>query len=53
MQTTAAKMTALNILMEHQTGRQFPFTEQMTAGVTVIKVTVDSFTAKCRPKPAK
>ena len=39
------KIRALNVLMQTQTGRAFPITEQMAAGVAVIRVDVDSFTA--------
>lgn len=42
------KAHALSILMKHQTGKDFTFTEAQTAGVTVIKVSVTSITAKCR-----
>ena len=47
----AEKIKALNILMKHQTGREFTFTEPMAASVAVFKVTLDSFTAKSRPVP--
>ena len=40
------KIRGLNVLMRTQTGRAFPITEQMAAGVSVIRVDVDSFTAK-------
>lgn len=45
----AEKLAALSILMRTQTGRAFAFTTEMTASVAVIRVDVDSFTAKaCR-----
>lgn len=42
------KAHALSILMKHQTGKDFTFNEAQTAGVTVIKVSVTTITAKCR-----
>ena len=44
----AKKAAALQILMRTQTGRAFAFTTEMTASVAVIRVDVDSFTAKAR-----
>ena len=44
----AEKLAALSILMRTQTGRAFAFTTEMTASVAVIRVDVDSFTAKAR-----
>ena len=46
---SAEKMAALSILMKTQTGRTFSFTPEMTDGVAVIRLDVDSFTAKARP----
>ena len=46
---SAEKMAALSILMKTQTGRTFSFTPEMTDGVAVIRIDVDSFTAKARP----
>lgn len=45
------KMEALSILMKTQTGKDFEFVEKMVAGVTVIKIHVDEYTAKKRPMP--
>ncbi|MCR5825321.1 MAG: pyridoxamine 5'-phosphate oxidase family protein [Oscillospiraceae bacterium] len=45
------KVRGLNVLMRTQTGRSFPITAQMAAGVAVIRVDVDSFSAKRKPKP--
>lgn len=42
------KMVALSVLMQTQTGRRFSFTPEMTEGVTVIRVNVDSYAAKAR-----
>lgn len=43
------KIEALQILMKTQTGREFAFTPAMAESVSVIRVNVDSFTAKARP----
>lgn len=43
------KMHALELLMRHQTGREFAFTEQMTAGTAVIRVVLSQWSAKSRP----
>ena len=45
----AQKIEALQILMKTQTGREFAFTPAMAESVSVIRVNVDSFTAKARP----
>jgi len=45
------KLFALDVLMRTQTGRHFPMTAQMAQNVAVIRVDVDDFTAKRRPKP--
>ena len=46
---SAEKMAALSILMKTQTGRTFSFTPAMTDAVAVLRLDVDSFTAKARP----
>ena len=46
---TDQKAAALQILMQTQTGREFPITPAMTESVAVIRVDVDAFTAKARP----
>ena len=43
------KIEALQILMKTQTGREFAFTPAMAESVAVIRVNVESFTAKARP----
>ena len=43
------KMKGLSILMKTQTGRDFAFTPAMTDAVAVLRLDVDSFTAKARP----
>lgn len=42
------KIRALELLMENQTGRTFEIDEKMTSGVEVIKVVIESLTAKAR-----
>ena len=46
---SAEKMAALSILMKTQTGREFAFTPAMAESVAVLRVNVDSFSAKARP----
>jgi Predicted flavin-nucleotide-binding protein len=47
---TDEKKAGLTILMKHQTGRQFDFTDEQTAHVAVCKITVTELTAKRRAK---
>lgn len=49
----AEKMTALSIFMKTQTGKDFEFNEKLVKVVSVIKISVSEYTAKCRrmPKP--
>ena len=42
------KAHALNQLMQHQTGKRFEFTENMTKLVAVIKVVVTDYSAKAK-----
>ena len=46
----AEKRTGLKLLMKHQTGREFEFDSRMTAGVEVIRVTIEQYSAKARKK---
>ena len=46
----AEKQKALSVLMKTQTGKDFEFSEKMVSIVSVIKIDVDRYTAKCRPK---
>lgn len=46
VEDTAEKIHALSLLMKTQTGEDFEINEQMAKSVTVIRVDVDSFTAK-------
>ena len=45
------KKEALSILMKTQTGKDFEFTDKFVSIVSVIKVEVAEYTAKCRPLP--
>ena len=45
------KITALQLLMKQQTGRDFAMTAKMADSVSVIKVALDSFTAKSKEAP--
>ena len=45
---TAEKKKALALLMKHQTGKDFDFTDQQADGVTVVKITAAQVTAKSR-----
>lgn len=51
VEDAAEKVRALDVLMRTQTGRAFPITEEMASAVAVIRVDVDTFTAKQRPMP--
>ena len=45
----AEKAAALQILMRTQTGRDFTITEAMTESVAVLRVDVETYSAKSRP----
>ena len=45
----AKKATGLQILMKIQTGREFTITEAMTESVAVLRVDVETYSAKSRP----
>ena len=47
------KIDGLKKLMKTQTGKDFEFNDKMVAGVTVIRIDVDEFTAKKRPMPSR
>ena len=47
----AEKMEAMSILMQHQTGKEFPFNERLVSIVAVIRLEVTEYTAKHRPIP--
>lgn len=45
------KKESLSILMKSQTGEDFAFTDKLVSAVTVMKIQVEEYTAKCRPMP--
>ncbi len=45
------KKKALSVLMKTQTEKDFVFEDKMVAFVSVIRIDVSEFTAKCRPMP--
>ena len=45
------KKKALVLLMKTQTGKEFSFEDKMTTIVTIVKINVSEYTAKCRPLP--
>lgn len=47
------KKEAMSILMKTQTSRDFTFDDRMVSIVSVIRITVRDFTAKCRPMPER
>ncbi len=47
----AEKVRAIELLMSLQTGRDFTITQEMAEKVSVIKVVLDSFTAKSKEAP--
>lgn len=48
LEDSEQKAYALNLLMQHQAGKTFEFTEKMTKPVGVIKVTIDQYSAKAK-----
>ena len=46
------KKAGLSILMKTQTGKDFQFNDKMVSIVSVIRIDIDAYTAKCRPLPA-
>ena len=51
MDDVEGKKEALSILMKTQTGKDFEFTDKLVSIVSIIKVEVAEYTAKCRPLP--
>ena len=47
------KKYGLSVLMKTQTGKDFTFTDRMVGIVQIIRIDVDTYTAKHRPKPQK
>ncbi|MCI5700829.1 MAG: pyridoxamine 5'-phosphate oxidase family protein [Lachnospiraceae bacterium] len=46
------KKESLSIFMKSQTGKDFTFDDRKVSIVTIIKIDVLAYTAKCRPLPA-
>ena len=51
LEDVEAKKEGLSLLMKTQTGQDFAFDDKMTTIVSVIKIDVADYTAKCRPMP--
>ena len=51
LEDVAAKQEGLSLFMKSQTGRDFAFDEKMASIVSVIRIDVADYTAKCRPMP--
>lgn len=47
------KQTGLSVLMKTQSGKNFTFNDKLVSIVNVLKISVDSYTAKKRPLPQK
>lgn len=47
------KKYGLSVLMKTQTGKDFAFTDKMVGIVQIIRIDVEKYTAKHRPKPQK
>ncbi len=47
------KKYGLSVLMKTQTGKDFTFTDRMVGIVQIIRIDVEKYTAKHRPKPQK
>lgn len=45
------KKEAMSILMKTQTGKDFEFVDRLVSIVSVIKIEVSEYSAKCRPLP--
>lgn len=48
LEDSEQKAYALNLLMQHQAGKTFEFTEKMTKPVGVIKIVIDQYSAKAK-----
>ena len=53
IEDTEEKITAMSILMKTQTGKEFSFTDRLVSIVAVIRIDVETYTAKKRPLPEK
>lgn len=47
------KKAGMSVLMHTQTGKEFSFTDKLVSIVSVIRIDVDSYTAKRRPLPER
>ena len=50
MEDPQEKMKGLSVLMSCQTGKEFVFNERLVTIVNVLKITMDSYTCKRRPR---
>lgn len=53
IEETAEKIKAMTLLMKTQTGKDFSFDEKLVSIVSVIRIDVDTYSAKHRPSPVK
>lgn len=53
LEDSSAKQEGLSIIMKTQTGQDFAFDEKMASIVSVIRIDIADYTAKCRPMPVK
>lgn len=53
LEGSSAKQEGLSIIMKTQTGQDFTFDEKMASIVSVIRIDIADYTAKCRPMPVK
>ncbi len=51
LENPAEKIRGLSIIMEHQTGRQFSFTEEQVYSTAVFRITLEHCSGKRRKKP--
>ncbi len=51
IEDASQKVHALQVLMEHQTGRSFQITPQMAKGASVFRIVANTYSAKSRPLP--
>ena len=50
LEDSQEKIKALSVFMKTQTGKDFEFNEKMVSAVSVIKITVDEYTAKANDR---
>lgn len=51
LEDSTSKQEGLSIIMKTQTGQDFTFDEKMSSIVSVIRIDIADYTAKCRPMP--